>query len=883
MGVVYAAYDPELDRKVAVKLLLSQRGAGSDGEGRARLVREAQALARLAHPNVVAVHDVGTHGDMVWIAMEFVAGRTLGAWGEERARRWPEVLRVLSDVARGVAAAHAAGLVHRDLKPDNVMIDRDDRVRVMDFGLAHGRNIGPKDVGILSTLSGDVSAQPQVDALALRLTEAGVIQGTPAYMAPEQWKGQEAQAATDQFGWSVMAWELLYGERPFVGETTVALAAAVLSGRRRPPRSRGVPSWLRRVVERGLASDPAERWPTMAVLLAALDRGMTRGRVRAATIGATLAIAVVVAGFWATRSRPLEVDPCSGGAAEVAHVWDDRRAAAEQALTAAGPAYAREIWPRIARDLDQYADDWQGIHREACLAHQRGETSGALLDRRMACLGRYKAALGEAVNVLSAADSEVAMHALEVVGDLPTLERCSDLDALAAEVPPPADPQVRAQVDALRPRLARVRTLESAGLAAMALAEAEELQREAEALGEPALLSEVLLQRGRLKIHGHDETDATEALLTRAFLVALAAGLDEVAAEALTLRLYIRGRSDTSSAGSALDDFPLAEALVARLPAPGRLRGLLLNNAGSANWALGEMERGTALFREALAVRERALGPGHLDVAYTLFNLATAPSADHAERSRLIARALAIFDDHLGQAHPQTVQARMDASLYVIDPREARILLAPACEALGRFFPEARAERARCLHYLGHHASEAGDPVAASAAFFEVDDIVLSSEREHRPLSLTVEETEELRGRAALARGRYAAAVERLRLALDDSEGWDEWWLKRYRAELQFQLGLGLQALGHRAEAGKAFRAAVSGFAVAAAKSRSVLVKQRLAVAQVALATHLLEVDISPAVRAEADALVAAAGEFYRRSGPGYAWRLPINAAPAPG
>ena len=285
MGVVYAAYDPELDRKVALKLLLPQAGGGPHSVGRVRLLREAQALGKLAHPNVVAVYDVGQRDEQVWIAMEFVVGQTLGAWARERPRRWPEVVQVLTDAARGVAAAHQGGLVHRDLKPDNVMIGNDGRVRVMDFGLAHGRALAAEELDIATTLASDTDTPPTVAALALSLTLAGAIMGSPAYMAPEQWQGREVEAAADQFGWSVMAWELLYGERPFVGETLIALAAAVAAGQRRPPPAgRRVPGWLRRIIERGLAPQPEQRWPTMASLLAALERGSTRSRLRSAAL-----------------------------------------------------------------------------------------------------------------------------------------------------------------------------------------------------------------------------------------------------------------------------------------------------------------------------------------------------------------------------------------------------------------------------------------------------------------------------------------------------------------------------------------------------------------------------------------------------------------------
>ena len=235
MGVVYAAYDPELDRKVAVKLL--RAGVGASVDARTRLLREAQALARLAHPNVVAVHDTGSVGERVWLAMEFIDGQTLAAWcaaQPQRRSRWREVLAVMMRAGRGLQAAHAAGLVHRDFKPDNVMVGVDGRVCVMDLGLArHDRNG--------STRAGEPAWHPGAGqgVLSLHLTQAGAVMGTPSYMAPEQFEGAEVTPAADVFAFSVTLWEALYGVRPFAGETIVALVSNLIAGRvQAPPRGR---------------------------------------------------------------------------------------------------------------------------------------------------------------------------------------------------------------------------------------------------------------------------------------------------------------------------------------------------------------------------------------------------------------------------------------------------------------------------------------------------------------------------------------------------------------------------------------------------------------------------------------------------------------------
>ena len=218
MGVVYAAYDPELDRKIALKVLRST-SASAGTAGHVRLLREAQALAKFTHPNIVTVHDVGEHEGRVWIAMEFVQGRTLGAWAAS-GRGWSEVLRVMLDAGAGVAAAHASGVVHRDLKPDNIMVGDDGRVRVMDFGLT--RALGSS---LPEPVASEHAPAPTLDSLATPVTRHGSLLGTPAYMSPEQFAGLTVGAAADQFSYCVTLWELLFGARPLQGKNAIALGA----------------------------------------------------------------------------------------------------------------------------------------------------------------------------------------------------------------------------------------------------------------------------------------------------------------------------------------------------------------------------------------------------------------------------------------------------------------------------------------------------------------------------------------------------------------------------------------------------------------------------------------------------------------------------------
>jgi tetratricopeptide (TPR) repeat protein len=268
LGQVWAAYDPELDRRVAVKLIRPQaRARLAADELRARLVREAQSIARVRDPNVVAVHDAGRFGEQVFIAMELVEGPTLGQWLRERARKWDVIRDAFVQAGRGLAAVHAAGLVHRDFKPGNVLVDDDDRMRVADFGLARAEQITPIEGAAMS------SASPPSDGESSGITASGLVVGTPAYMAPEQHASAPVDARADQFAFCVAFYEALYGHRPFAGATPAALRDAILGGRiDKPATPHAAPSWLLRAIVRGLAREPGDRYESMNALLDAIMR-----------------------------------------------------------------------------------------------------------------------------------------------------------------------------------------------------------------------------------------------------------------------------------------------------------------------------------------------------------------------------------------------------------------------------------------------------------------------------------------------------------------------------------------------------------------------------------------------------------------------------------
>ncbi len=299
MGVVYAAHDPELDRQVALKVL---RSAAATEEERMRMLREGQAMARVTHPNVITVYEVGVAGTIVFLAQELMDAGTLGGWLEKRHTR-DEIIEKFVAAGRGLAAAHAAGLVHRDFKPDNVLLGTDGRVRVADFGLA--RALGTDDGLAAETRANIARAQLELSTSPMSpLTRTGAVMGTPMFMAPEQHQGERADERSDQFAFCVALYHALYGEWPYPGKTAEAVANAVIRGRlAEPPRGSDVPAKLRQILVRGLATAPTNRFPSMDALLVELTRPPSRAGRRVATIaGALVLVAGAVVGGYALRS-----------------------------------------------------------------------------------------------------------------------------------------------------------------------------------------------------------------------------------------------------------------------------------------------------------------------------------------------------------------------------------------------------------------------------------------------------------------------------------------------------------------------------------------------------------------------------------------------------
>lgn len=427
MGVVVRAYDSELDRQVALKVLHSELG----DRYTQRLRREAQAMAKLSHPNVVQVYEVGEIEGRTFVALELVKGQTLDKWTRQRpGPSWRECVSVFLQLGAGLAAAHERGLVHRDFKPANAILDEKGRARVLDFGLAR-RFEGIDEPSSVKTCKIEAGTS-ELDAM---LTRSGTVLGTPAYMPPEQMDGHEADARSDQFSFCVSLYEAVYGERPFAGRTLEALMVSIAGGAVRPgPKGNKVPGPLRAVLLRGLAVDPAQRWPSMEALLGEL-RKLVAPRTRR---GLVLGLTVGLLGMGAALGVPhyLEMQArCSGAGVQLDGVWDEeRRQEVEYVILSTELSYAADTWERIELRLDEYAEAWMRKHTEVCEATRvHGEQTEEAMELRMRCLHERKIALDAAVTVLADADATVVEKAVQLVEALPSMDRCDDIEQLGKQ------------------------------------------------------------------------------------------------------------------------------------------------------------------------------------------------------------------------------------------------------------------------------------------------------------------------------------------------------------------------------------------------------------------------------------------------------------------
>jgi len=757
MGVVYRGYDPELDRPLALKRL-RVRGLPPDSPSHARLRREAQTLARLSHPHVVTIYDVGQDEAGLFIAMELVEGEDLADWIQQGPHPWPAVVERLAAAGQGLAAAHRVGVVHRDFKPANVLLGRDGRVAVTDFGLARPEAT-PTEAPTGEGRPFDPSAnEPDEPAL----TRAGAHVGTPAYMAPEQHAGQATDARADQYAFCVALFEALHGQRPFTGADVADLAESKRRGVLRWPDAglpRPVPRRLRRVLARGLQPDPERRFATMEELLAELD---PRARRRTAIAAASVAVLATTAIVGATRG---EADPCAGSEQALGEAWN----AATREHTAASLAAVPLPWAAHAAEaatteLDAWAERWTTTHREVCEATWRtGEQSAAKLDVRMACLHDGRRALEATVAALGEATPQVVENATELVLGLPEPGDCRGLAPRPEPgVTAPDDPRTAGT----RQRLAELDALRRSGRGREALARAETLAREIEAGLPPDTGVALHYALGVLRDDAGDFGGA-QASLWRAAQLARSLGDARREAEAWIELTRIAGAHQHDATRGRF----FGELALAAIEAAGGDRTLqshALLELGEVAFRAGDDVATLARWREAEALRREQYGEDDVRVAQLWSRLA---GVDLRRGDLVSARArleavIERYGETFGPEHPRMAAplGNLGFVLSAMGEHEAAIehirrATAIAERARGSDHPQVAGGHAA----LGHVLAQAGQPARAEP---ELEAAVAGFERSLGPEHPAVAEPLLDLGQARLTLGRPADAVAPLERAL---------------------------------------------------------------------------------------------------------------------
>jgi eukaryotic-like serine/threonine-protein kinase len=646
MGAVVRAYDPKLRREVALKIMRA-RAAFGGSEAEARMLREAQALARLSDPHVVAVYDAELTEHGVCIAMEYVEGQTLRAWTRARDRRWWQIVEVVTAAARGLAAVHAAGVVHRDVKPDNVLVSHDGRVRLADFGVARARD----DDLWSDTVWTNERERGQYHLPDI--TQQDTVVGTPAYMAPEQHVGRSAEPRSDQYALCVMLWEALHGERPFRGADMEALLNAK---RRGPPErhAKHVPQWLHAALVRGLAADVEKRWPSVDVLVDVLVSGRRRTRRRRSAVGFGLVACVIAAGAaWQRWDRSMRIATCERAGEAIAVIWnDDARETLRAALVGTNVSYAEETAAKVMPWLDEYARSWQGARFEACMdATVAGTWDANILDRSVWCLDERRMKLEALLRELSRAEPETVENAVPAAAALTRVEACLDADLLERLPSPPSEH--REEIRETRVELSRANALQQMGSYEEALILARGALARAEALGWPPLVVDGRIQLG-ISFNSAGNYAEAEGVLETAYFEAIEAGVLEgaaTAADELVATVGYRLARTREAVGWARH----AEGSLRQVAdLEGTRMATHFTNLGLVHHTAGAYEEAKDRQERALAIREEALGPEHPLVASSLLNLGLAHQSmgAYAEAESLFARALAIQQQALGPEHP---------------------------------------------------------------------------------------------------------------------------------------------------------------------------------------------------------------------------------------
>ena len=778
MGVVYEATDLVLSRRVAIKVV----EIGSSDRA-ARLWREARAMARLAHPNVVTVHEVGTDGPRGYIAMELVEGTNARAWARATRRSWQDVVEVYRQAGTGLAVAHEAGIVHRDFKPENVLIGADGRVRVADFGIASQAR----------SVSGELDTQVERED---GVTLTGSTMGTPAYMAPELDGGHPADERSDQFSFCVALSEALCGRRP---EREDVRRTGEGSKRADASPEVRLPAWLETVIDRGLAVDPAARYPDMRALVAALDPAPRRrrwmlagGAVGALVVGTSL----LRVGGW-LASDESRIQGCAQAGAVVSESWSPSIAASlRAAFEANAPSIAEATAKVTLPEIDAWTRAWRDEAREVCEATRvRGEQSEQRLDARMDCLARARRRLDAVVTLLAEADPATVARADAVVRSLPDISACARSEGVEDELDLP-DERLSLTLD-------RVTAEAAAGRLVQSRATLDDLIPELEAAGAMRALAEAYRLRGVVLLDMGRRDDAItdlaraatlsvrrgsrDALVRSALDLARATGrtsggFDE-ASRWLTIARELaeelgwpeESRARLREAGIEIhfyaDHYPEVEREAAAMveaaqvvPVSVRVRAMTL--LATVLQRQGRFDDALAIHDEALALVEETRGPAHPQTAMVLSNRVTLLAAlsrhDELQTSleRVLEIRLTVFGDDapiLGETHRQLGDAaaeRGDAPAAVRHYEQAIEIHRLAEDDSGAVF---------ALGNLANLRSARGEYEEAGRL---IDQALEHAERAFGPRSVRVAQLLINRGRSRMAAHEHARAASELERAL---------------------------------------------------------------------------------------------------------------------
>jgi serine/threonine-protein kinase len=768
MGVVYRAYDPDLDRHVALKLI-SPRSSG-DATQESRLFREAQALARLSHENVVAVHDVGLHEGRMFVAMELVPGQTLNKWLREAARSQREILSVFVAAGRGLAAAHDAGLVHRDFKPSNVIVGNDGRVRVLDFGLARATGELANERTSISP-SSDTSLM-----LSSPLTADGVLVGTPHYMAPEQLREGGGSARSDQFCFCLTLWEALTGYRPFTGGNVKELLERLESGKPDPsPGDARLPAWVRRILLRGLSPDPEQRYASMDALIVELRRDPMR-RLKPLLVSAATALlagALVATTMHVRRDRDALVSRCDAADAGIRELWNPAaRARIARAFDAHGGPYGGEAMKRVDATLSSYVQDWGQISRDACLATWvRGTRSEALLDRQSMCLEKRRASFAALVHELGSANELATVTAaVPSVLALPAPAACADLDALAHGPSAPQGAAQREELSRARKAMAEAEARMLAGHSEQGLTILEPWVSKVRALRFPPLELELLQSLAGLETTTPGKHAGAENTYDQALRLAASLG-DDAATARLWIDLVGALGNDLGRPQDAYAQRRAAELALSRVGvAPADLRRAdLAHNLALAAWNSGRNDEALALCKEALTIRERALGKSHHSVgnSLNLLGILLSERGDFGPSADAHKQALEVRKSALGEHHPYVADSLDNLGVvrqYQGRVSEALALHEQALQLRERVYGPDHPDVGTSLNNVGSLKLELGDAEAAARMFertLRIWEKALSPEDTSFAIALIN------LGDVALARGDARDASDKCQRALD--------------------------------------------------------------------------------------------------------------------